>query len=275
MNEKLTILVACHKPDQVYKDEVYIPIHVGRAVSAVKDQMKDIIGDDTGENISQKNPNYCELTAQYWAWKNIQSEYVGLCHYRRYFERRLSCQNIDNILGSRCDVILAEPIYERRTVGTRLIMTTSAEDVYIFIECFRKLHPDCMESFMKILSGVEVVRFNMFVMRKPLFDDFAEWQFPVFEEMEKHVRLSSYSRQRRLYGYLAEVMLAVYCHHNGLRVHYEPVVSMIGERSKRGFYISLREAIKRKVYGVLYGAPFMIPDTNAVRLGLKNDKVEI
>lgn len=43
------------------------------------------IGDNTGDNISLRNPNYCELTGLYWAWKNLKCDYIGLCHYRRYF----------------------------------------------------------------------------------------------------------------------------------------------------------------------------------------------
>ena len=83
-NNKIIILVASHKPDKVYQDNVYIPIHVGRAISKYQEEMAWMIGDDTGDNISKKNPNYCELTAQYWAWKHLKDiECIGLCHYRR------------------------------------------------------------------------------------------------------------------------------------------------------------------------------------------------
>lgn len=42
--------------------------------------------DNEGDNISAKNPYYCELTGIYYAWKNIPAEYLGLVHYRRYFK---------------------------------------------------------------------------------------------------------------------------------------------------------------------------------------------
>ena len=47
---------------------------------------KETLHDNDGENISSKNPMYCELTAQYWAWKNADADYYGFCHYRRYFD---------------------------------------------------------------------------------------------------------------------------------------------------------------------------------------------
>ena len=81
MNVK--ILVAHHKPGLIIKDNIYFPIQVGKAMHPEVNLC--IQGDDTGENISSKNSIYCEMTAWYWAWKNIKADYVGLCHYRRYF----------------------------------------------------------------------------------------------------------------------------------------------------------------------------------------------
>ena len=80
----IKILVATHKQYWMPEDSVYLPIHVGR-----KDK-SDIgyIGDHTGDNISSKNANYCELTGLYWAWKNLDADYIGLVHYRRYFTRK-------------------------------------------------------------------------------------------------------------------------------------------------------------------------------------------
>ena len=77
------ILVCCHKPDKFICDDIYMPIHVGKANSKMN---LGIQGDDTGDNISSENSHFCELTGLYWAWKNLQNvDYIGLCHYRRYF----------------------------------------------------------------------------------------------------------------------------------------------------------------------------------------------
>lgn len=83
---KITLLVAHHKPDFIYEDEIIKPIHVG---SSISDRFLGILRDDSGDNISSKNPFYCELTATYWAWKNLPDmDFLGLCHYRRYFTAR-------------------------------------------------------------------------------------------------------------------------------------------------------------------------------------------
>ena len=65
-------------------NDVYMPLQVGKALSDVD---LGVQGDDEGDNISTKNPNYCELTGLYWAWKNLKdADYIGLAHYRRYFD---------------------------------------------------------------------------------------------------------------------------------------------------------------------------------------------
>jgi len=85
------ILVGCHKPCSLIKDEeVFYPIQLGRSLMKednlnYKWMQDNTFGDDTGENISEKNKNYCELTGLYWAWKNQDKlenpDYIGLFHY--------------------------------------------------------------------------------------------------------------------------------------------------------------------------------------------------
>lgn len=82
MKRNNVILVAHHRKSFIIDDGIYMPIHVGKEISTID---LGITGDNTGNNISNKNPIYCEMTALYWAWKNLKADYIGLCHYRRYF----------------------------------------------------------------------------------------------------------------------------------------------------------------------------------------------
>jgi len=78
----IKVIVATHKQYQMPSDKMYLPLHVG--ADSNKNETT-FAKDNTGDNISIKNPNYCELTGLYWAWKNLKNDYVGLVHYRRYF----------------------------------------------------------------------------------------------------------------------------------------------------------------------------------------------
>lgn len=89
---KVKIIVCYHKPGEYISNDIYLPIHVGKSLAKIS---LPIQGDDIGENISDMNNLYCELTGLYWAWKNLDADYIGLCHYRRFFtfERNL-CRSL-------------------------------------------------------------------------------------------------------------------------------------------------------------------------------------
>ena len=82
--KRIKIFVSAHKPAVFPKAASIIPIQVGTENAPVLFQ--DTLHDNEGDNISSLNPMYCELTAQYWAWKNTDADYYGFCHYRRYFD---------------------------------------------------------------------------------------------------------------------------------------------------------------------------------------------
>ena len=101
MNKEITIVVATHKYSPMPTDRMYLPLQVGAAIN--KDNKGQLIDlgfakDNTGDNISDKNPFFGTQTALYWAWKNLDCDYKGLVHYRRYFvgENRKK----DDMLGS-------------------------------------------------------------------------------------------------------------------------------------------------------------------------------
>lgn len=121
---QVKVLVACHTPCELLKNDVFIPIHVGREIAANfskdgttlqsdLDWMKaNTIGDDEGENISSQNRYLNELTALYWAWKNYDKldnpDYIGLMHYRRHL-----CFDLNNTeVPNRVGLIYAKRIFD-------------------------------------------------------------------------------------------------------------------------------------------------------------------
>ena len=98
----IRIFIACHKPTYVPENSLFYPVQVGAALTNKRFEHM-AYRDNEGEHISEKNPDYCELTAQYWAWKNIDCDYYGFFHYRRYltFHRVCPVTESGKILGKR------------------------------------------------------------------------------------------------------------------------------------------------------------------------------
>ena len=117
--------------------------------------------------------------------------------------------------------------------------------------------------------------FNMFIMKKDRFNDFAQWQFSILKEMEKHVRLSGYSRQRRIYGYYVEIIIGIYFIHHQLRLKLYPVIDMIGNYKSINFYKRICGNFYRNIIYKLRLNKTFIFDAPAVRIGLKNDGINI
>ena len=93
----IKIIVATHKKYWMPSDDIYLPVHVGKKGKTDLGYQ----GDDTGDNISDKNTNYCELTGLYWAWKNLKADYKGLIvnNWKNYLKRQiLFCQIREIIL---------------------------------------------------------------------------------------------------------------------------------------------------------------------------------
>lgn len=243
---KVKILVCCHKPGKWLSDEIYMPIQCGKAISDVD---LGIQGDDTGDNISVKNPCYCELTAIYWAWKNMKDvDYIGLCHYRRYFNFKKKCCGVirqesecvsDNILNDtslfninneilNCDVILPTsrpfimPIIEAHIKNFGLINFSILEYVIL------KLYPEYRESlYFVFYHSCNIPQRNMFLMKKSLFDDYSHWLFSILFEVERLIKPSQYIFEQRVYGFMGEMLLPLYCYHNKLTVKKRQLIFMM------------------------------------------------
>lgn len=107
----IKIFTSYHKKCELLKNKYIYPIQVGTDVNGII--YEDTLHDNTGDNISGKNGMYCELTAQYWAWKNTDADYYGFMHYRRYFSfnpSQLEEDTFGNVLYERLDAQAVEDL---------------------------------------------------------------------------------------------------------------------------------------------------------------------
>ena len=117
----IKILVCCHKPCNYPDNKLFLPIQVGKSCSIydLKMQSDSEINNLECDNISELNSVYCEMTAMYWAWKNIKKiypsiEYIGLCHYRRYFDfRNRIFSNLPLLILEKAKVLIST-LFEQR-----------------------------------------------------------------------------------------------------------------------------------------------------------------
>ena len=224
--EKIKILVAQHKEAEVFHNEVYIPIHVGKALSKTE---LGILCDDTGDNISHLNPYFCELTAQYWAWKNMHDvEYIGLCHYRRYFQTEFTMENVEQLMDG-ADIVLAKSIFFSENLYSNLSRDLVPEDILAFFLYMKGRFQNDQDVINFPINCNHFNPCNMFVCKKSLFDEFCQWQFSILFDLFEILPKSPYVREQRLMGYLAELLLPMYCITKGLKVKEIPVVSMMGD----------------------------------------------
>ena len=123
------------------KVQYYVGIKEMGEDSQIKDQFWNLTGmraqsfshpglrnrDNTGNNISFKNPNYGEYSFHYWIWKNylheLKDNWIGFCQYRRFwsFNQNENISKFENfckvIVKSipeeyhNYDVILGNPMF--------------------------------------------------------------------------------------------------------------------------------------------------------------------
>lgn len=229
------ILVACHKADpNIRQDDVYMPIQVGKALHPELDL--GFQSDNTGDNISEKNGSYCELTALYWAWKNLKDvDYIGLCHYRRYFDLNIS--DVTRLL-SKVDCIILTKRKMPISIVKELASLTSWEDTYIFIDELISLCPQYKSQiFDYFYKNNKFTNCNMFIMDRKRFDSYCEFLFTLLSRVESRILMHGYSRLNRVLGYLSEPLLGFWLDLNNysfIEVDKDQSLELGGKRSFLG-----------------------------------------
>lgn len=234
---KMKILIATHKAYEFPNDGCYLAIQVGKANAELS---LGILGDNTNEHISEKNKTFCELTALYWAWKNLSNyDYIGLVHYRRYFAglgaeikgQRIASQAELLADLATSDVVVAQKRnYYIESVYTHYKNAHFVNDLDKTKEIIEQHFPDYLPAFDQVMKGRTLHLFNMFVMSKENFVQYCEWLFDILFKLEKQIDISSYDDyQKRVFGFLAERLFNVWLVKNKLELKERKVVSLEGE----------------------------------------------
>ena len=231
--KRISVYVMAHKKFEVPENEIYKPLQVG---SALHDKI-GYIPDDSGENISAKNPNYNELTGLYWMWKNDnESDVMGLCHYRRYFLDSdgvlMGAEQINDILSSY-DVIVSERLFcKEMNVRESYIDKHHEQDLTLTRAAIEKLCPVYLKDYDDVMNGRETYFGNLMIAGSSIVKAYASWLFEIFFEVEKHMDISAYDDyDKRVYGFIAERLLMVWLRHNRMKV-YECTVGLLGQKSE-------------------------------------------
>lgn len=230
------IFIAAHKNYEMPDDDIYIPLEVGAALR--NDLGLKGVRDNEGINISEKNPNYCELTGHFWIWKNIKdADIVGLVHYRRYFKgksqdqgkfaRILSSGEIEKYLKDYQAILPVKRNYFVETVRSQYIHAHHEEDLLALEKAIKKICPTYLPAFEQVMDSKKLHLLNMFVMKKELFDEYCAWLFPLLEEVEKTLDILKYSKNdARVYGFLSERLLDVWLIKNKIKYCELPVLNL-------------------------------------------------
>lgn len=202
----------------VIKNEIITPVYCG-AVYKKDKWNEEVIGDNTGDNISELRMNFNELTVQYWAWKNVDADYYGLCHYRRYFALKnedkgytneqnqiyvpflnkniiqkyaLDNKELIQDLCQKYDLIIPKPadVKQIKAFGKQqnnVLELWKAHEGYFFdkdtvellLTTIKKVRPDFYQYAISYLNQDKHRGYNCYLIHKTFFAKLCEFQFPV------------------------------------------------------------------------------------------------
>ena len=207
------LMAKCHVDQKIVGEYTFndwvVPIQVGAVLT---DKRISELSDDTGVNISKKNRNYSELTATYWAWKNLKSEYKGICHYRRVFS--MNEKQLYIIKKNDVDVVLPLPFICNPDASGQYRRYITDADLELVHIALMEMHSDYAVAFLDISKKPYLYNYNMLIAKRKVFDDYCAWIFPILKRIEALSDVENGKRNDRYIGYIGEILTALYFLHN-------------------------------------------------------------
>ena len=197
---KVWIVVATHKMFEMPKDKMYIPLHVGAEGKKDEDGNPIDYGyqkDNTGDNISSLNPQFCELTGLYWAWKNLKADYLGLVHYRRHFKGKnsevLKYKELRPLLDRHSIIVPKKRRYYIETLEKHYEHNHHIKELNTAKDILIEKYPDYLGAYEKAMGRTWGYMFNMMILRSDLMDEYCTWIFDILFELSKRLEKDSNS----------------------------------------------------------------------------------
>lgn len=227
----IKIIVATHKKTKMPQDSMYFPLQVGR------EETEDLgyTGDHTGDNISAKNPTFCELTGLYWAWKNLNADFIGLVHYRRYFKGKrsrepelgliLSKEETERIIENFDIILPKKRNYLIETLYSHYEHTHNKKDLDTAREVLIEKYPEDKMFFDRVMNRKKGYMFNMFITDRVNFSAYCQWLFDILFELERRIDLTGYSVfEARVFGRISELLLNVWVEKQNYKIKEVPII---------------------------------------------------
>lgn len=261
----IKIFICAHKEVPLPQHPYFLPIQAG---AALHEQIPGYQPDSEGDNISAKNPHFCELTCHYWAWKNLKNvDIVGLNHYRRYFDFQkkwpqfsadkhfISTEsflsqpyvfpNLEEMLQSY-DIILPIARHWRVCNTQQYGEYHIAKDWEILRQIIKERSPQYIPAFERTMDhSNRSVGYNMFITHWKNFDAYSEWLFDILFEVERRVPPIADPIQSRIYGYMSERLINVFCECHHFHIKSIPILMPI-DNFQKGINISNWHSVYRK-----------------------------
>ena len=256
----IKVLVVAHKFYKMPKDSIYMPIQVGNA----KESFKGFYRDNMGDNIADKNPRLCELTAVYWAWKNLKSDYIGVTHYRRHFTKS---RKISRIFRNKLDLVLTRSQLEAElnkdvvivpnkrkyyieTIESHFIHLpyTFERDYRVLRQVIDELTPEYISAYDTVMNRTWAHMFNMFIMKREWFEEYCNWLFSILLECDRRIDVTGYSyAEKREVAYFGEFMLDIWMEKKGIPYKELDVIFLEKQNLiKKALLLIVRKARIRK-----------------------------
>lgn len=240
--QKPNVFVITHKKFNFPRelDDCYLPLQVGTGNDIDNYLRENIVGSD---NIASKNANFCELTALYYMWKNIDAQIIGLVHYRRYFYKQrdfltytllkirklfsvlpadlktryqiLSKSDIANILEQYDIIVPIAGRFENETLYENYCKAHHADDWHKTEQIIIEKYPEYHSTFKSVADDRNFIAANMFIAKKHIIDQYCEWLFDILFELETQIDLTYYDDyNKRVFGFLSERLFTVWVTHH-------------------------------------------------------------